>query len=83
MTKEITAYQSANGELHLSEDAAKSRDEDLLGGALEGLLRLFALDITRTQQYAGVLRAMKNPDALQAAMREALRVLEFGPGSDD
>lgn len=76
--REITAYIAADGSLHEDEEAARAKDDDLLGQTLDGLLRLFNLDITRRQEYKAILHAMKNREALAQEMREALKIIEHG-----
>ena len=74
--KEITAYQTADGTLYLSEDKAKEHDDDLLGQELEGLLHLFDLDITRNQEYKGLLSAMKKRAELLKSIKAIVTILE-------
>ena len=80
--RQITAYLSADGVFHVDEKSAIARDEDLLGQELEGLLRLFNLDITRNQEYKALLHAMKNRAAFTSAIREVLQIIEHGEGGD-
>jgi len=80
--REITAYQSADGKLHTNEKAAIDADENLLGEELDGLLRLFKLDIGRHTEYRGILAAMKNRAELLAACRSIVRILEHGEHSE-
>lgn len=68
MMQEITAFRCSDGSIHLNEKKAQAHEDDLLGQELEGLLRLFELDITRTQEFKGISCAMKKrPELLQAA----------------
>lgn len=76
--KTTEAYLSADGALHLNEKDAKERDENMLGEALDGLLKLFELDISRSQEYKALLCIMKKRAALAAAIAEIRVVLEHG-----
>jgi hypothetical protein len=76
--KEITAYQCSDGAIYASEENAKAHDEDLLGQELDGLLRLFGLDLTRNQEYTGILCAMKKRKELSAAAALILKIIEHG-----
>jgi hypothetical protein len=68
MMQEITAFRCSDGSIHSDETKAKAHEDDLLGQELDGLLRLFQLDITRNQEFKGILCAMKKrPELLQAA----------------
>lgn len=68
MLQEITAYRCSDGSIHSDEKKAQAHEDDLLGQELDGLLRLFELDITRNQEFKGILCAMKKrPELLQAA----------------
>lgn len=74
--KEITAYQCADGSLHEDEKKALAHDDDLLGQELDGLLRLFNLDITRNQEYSAILAAMKKRGEVLNACRLIINILE-------
>jgi len=68
MMQEITAYRCSDGSIHSDEIKAKAYEDDLLGQELDGFLRLFELDITRNQEFKGILCAMrKRPEILKAA----------------
>lgn len=68
MMQEITAFRCSDGSTHSDEKKAQAHEDDLLGQELDGLLRLFELDITRNQEFKGILCAMKKrPELLQAA----------------
>ncbi len=73
--KEITAYRSADGTIHLIEEKAKEHDDDLRGQELDGLLRLSDLDITRTQKYKELLSLMKKRADLLIAAKAILNTL--------
>jgi hypothetical protein len=68
MMKEITAFRCSDGVLYSDEDKAEAHEVELLGQELDGLLRLFELDISRVQECRGVMCAMKkHHDLLNAA----------------
>ena len=75
--KEINAYQCSDGIVFTDEARAKAHEDDLLGQELDGLLRLFELDITRNQEYKALLCAMKKRDALKTALSALIEILEF------
>ena len=75
--REITAYQCADGSIHESERHAVAHDEDLLGQELDGLLRLFELDITRQQEYRALLGIMKKRGELSKAVRAIVNILDW------
>lgn len=81
--REITAYQCADGSIHADEAKAKAHDDDLLGQELDGLLRLFELDITRNQSFKSILGVMKKRAELAEAAREILRILHHSQELDD
>jgi hypothetical protein len=74
--REITAYQASDGTLHLREEKAREHDDDLLGQELDGLLRLFDLNITRTQEYRGLLSVMKKRADLLNTVKAITIILE-------
>jgi len=79
--KMVEAYLSADGEIHTTEEAARARDNDLIGEELDGLLRhILALDVTHIQIYRGVVRALQNPQrkALREAAAKIVQVLDHG-----
>lgn len=76
--REVTAYISADGKLHENEAAAIAADDDLLGQELDGLLRLFKLELSRHQEYKGLLSAMKSRAELLKAARAIVAILEHG-----
>ena len=75
---EIIAYQCSDGSLHTDEDKARAHEDDLLGQELDGLLRLFALDITRVQEHRGLLRVMQNRKDLRVSLLAILKSLDHG-----
>lgn len=74
--KEIQAYQSADGSVHLSEKAAIDRDENMLGEEVDGLLRVYTLELSRASEYKACLNAMKNKTALLASCKAIIQILE-------
>jgi hypothetical protein len=76
---EVTAYQCADDTLFLDEDKAKAHDDDLLGQELDGLLRLFELDVTRVQEHRALLLVMtKKRKEFKHAIELVLEILEHG-----
>jgi hypothetical protein len=73
----ITAYQCSDGSIHTDEHKAKAHEDDLLGQELDGLLRLFELDISRNQEYKGLLSAMKKRGEILTAAKSIIEILEF------
>lgn len=76
--REITAYQCSDGSLHTDEDKARAHEDDLLGQEIDGLLRLFALDITRVQEHRGILRVMQNRKDLRVSILAILKSRDHG-----
>ena len=76
--REITAYQCSDGSLHTDEEKARAYEDDLLGQELDGLLRLFAIDITRVQEHRGLLRVMQNRKDLRVSLIAILKSLDHG-----
>lgn len=62
--REITAYQSVNGVVHLSERAAIAADEDCIGEAIDALLTGAVAackgNVTRNDQYRMALYMLTN-----------------------
>lgn len=75
--KKINAYQCSDGKIFSDENKAKAHEDDLLGQELDGLLRLFELDITRNQEYKAILCAMKKRGALKTALLTLIDILDF------
>lgn len=74
--KTIEAYQCADGSIHADKRKARAYDDDLLGAGLEGLLRLFEIDITRNQEYKALLSAMKKRADIGKACRAITAIIE-------
>jgi hypothetical protein len=77
---EINAYQCADGSIFTCEKQAKAHDDDLLGQEIDGLLRLYALDITRNQEFKGCLSVMGKREELKNAALALLTVLNHCEG---
>jgi len=75
--KTIEAYQCSDGTIFDCDNKAKSHEDDLLGQELDGLLKLFQLDITRNQEYKGLLAIMKSRKELKNTIQLILNILEF------
>jgi hypothetical protein len=80
---EITAYQCADGSLFLDESNAKAHEDDLLGQEIDGLLKLYGLDITRAQEYKGCLSVMGKRKELLEASRAILSILTHTKEGED
>lgn len=76
MMQEITAYRCSDGSIHSDETKAKDHEDDLLGQELDGFLRLFELDITRNQEFKGILCAMKKRSEILKAAQIIINILE-------
>lgn len=72
----IYAYQTADGQLFTDERKAKAHEDDLLGQELDGLLKLFNLDITRQEEYRSLLQLMKRKDELKRSIESILNILD-------
>jgi len=73
--KQITAYQSSDGAIFEDEDKAAAHDDDLLGQEIDGLLRLYSLDISRNQEFKGCLSVMGKRQELAEAAAAILAIL--------
>lgn len=74
----IQAYKTADGKLFTDESKAKAHEQDLLGQELDGLLKLFNLDITRQEEYRALLQLMKRQEELKQSVKMILSILEHG-----
>ena len=64
---DIFAYKCCDGMMFEDEEKAREHEDDLLGQELEGLLRLFDLDISRNQEHKAILSVMdKRMELLEA-----------------
>lgn len=73
--REITSYKCADGTIHTDERKAIEHDNDLLRQELDGLLRLFELDSSRSQGNRALLGIMKKRE-LAKAVRSVVKVLD-------
>jgi hypothetical protein len=73
--REINAYQCSDGAIFTDDRNAKAHEEDLLGQEIDGLLKLYSLDITRNQEYKGCLLAMGKRKELKEAAAAILAIL--------
>lgn len=76
--KEITAYQCSDGAIFNDDRNAKTHEDDLLGQEIDGLLKLYKLDISRNQEYKGCLSVMQNRAELRKSVSLILAILEHG-----
>ena len=75
--KEITAYKISDGRLFEDERKAEAAQDDLIGDELDGLLKLFELDITRTQEYKALLKVLNKKAALTKQLDKLLQHLTY------
>jgi len=61
-TVATTAYKTSDGRLFEDEDDANKAQADIVGECVNGLFKLFGLDVSRNQEFRGCLAAMKHPD---------------------
>ena len=80
--KTIQAILCCDGSIFTDEAKAKAHEEDLLGQEIDGLLRLFCLDITRNQEFKGCLSAMSKRKELESAARKILAIIEHSRGEE-
>lgn len=73
--KEINAYQCSDGTIFIDDRSAKAHEEDLLGQEIDGLLKLYGLDITRNQEYKGCLSVMSKRQELKETAAAILAIL--------
>ena len=57
------------------EEKAREHEDDLLGQELEGLLRLFNLDISRNQEHKAILSVMNKRNELLEAVEAISNIL--------
>lgn len=73
--KEIHAYQCSDGAIFTDDKKAKAHEDDLLGQEIDGLLKLYGLDITRNQEYKGCLSVLGKRKELKEAAAAILAIL--------
>jgi hypothetical protein len=73
--REINAYQCSDGAIFTDDRNAKAHEDDLLGQEIDGLLKLYGLDISRNQEYKGCLSVMGKRQELQEAVSAILAIL--------
>ena len=78
--REIFAYECADGKIFKDEKKATAHDDDLLGAEIDGLLKLYALDISRNQEFKGCLSAMAKRESLRASVSKILEILNHSKG---
>lgn len=72
---EISAFKCSDGAIFECEDKAKEYEDDLLGQELDGLLRLFELNIGRHEEYKALIRVMNKRKELKEATSLILKIL--------
>lgn len=83
MIIEMRCFKTFDGRLFEDEKQAKAHADDILGEELDGLLKMFHLDITRTQEYKALLALMKNRDGLQNTIARLHAILSYDHGDDE
>ena len=74
--KEILAYRCSDGVIFSEERKAIAYEDDLLGAEIDGLLKLFNLDISRFQEYKGCLSVMGKRKELLNSAKAIIKILE-------
>ena len=74
--KTIEAYQTSDGLLFDSERKAEEHQADLLGTELDGLLKLFNLELSRSQEYSSLVQLMKRKKELRAQLKLINQILD-------
>ena len=77
---EIICYKTFDGKLFENEDEAKAYTEDKLGEELDGLLKLFKLDVARNQEYRALLQLLKNKKELEKSINAISEILDYEKG---
>ena len=75
--KEIIYYKTFDGSLFENELQAINHTEDRLGMELDGLLKLFCLDITRNQGYKAILQLLRRDKELKAQLNLIINILNY------
>lgn len=69
--KTIEAYQAADGQIFTDEDKALSRDVDLIGEELDGLIfHVLKLDVSKHQSMKGIINAINERKTLHSVIRK-------------
>jgi hypothetical protein len=76
--KQIECYKTSDGRLFEDEDRAQSHEDDLIGEELDEFIRLhFDLDSRRSDIYRGLLKVLKNKQALASTCRKILSIIDY------
>ena len=73
--KEILAYMCSDGAVFSDERKAVAYEDDLIGAEIDGILKLFNLDISRHQEYKGCLSVMRKRKELLASAKAIIEIL--------
>ena len=79
----IMAYKCSDGTIFENVRKAQEHQKDLIGDELEKLLKLFKLDITRNQEFKGILSAIENQKELLKHLKAVLFTLEHGEEEEE
>jgi|GEM_PF-6092660 len=74
---EVICYRTFDGTLFEDQDKAEEYTEDKLGEELDGLLKLFNLDIERSREYKALLQLLKRKDELKKQIDLISNILNF------
>lgn len=80
---ETIAYKAPDGTLFACEEKCKEYCENLLGEELDGLLKLFKLEITRHQEFQALLGLLKNQKELKPQILKIAQLLTFSDDSHE
>lgn len=75
--KTINAYLCYDGLIFEDKQKAVEHDADLLGAELDGLLKLFNLDISRSTEHRGLLQLMSRQSELKRQLEIILNILNY------
>lgn len=76
--RQMECYKTSDGLLFEDEDKAQAHEDDLIGEELDEFFRLhFEFDTRRSDIYRGILKVLKNKDALAASCRKILTIIEY------
>lgn len=81
--KTIEAFECSDGSIFNCEDKAKQHEDDLLGQELDSLLKLFKFggQLTRNDEYKGLMILMNNRKELKQSIRAILDILDHSETS--
>jgi hypothetical protein len=81
--RRVVAYQTSDGAFYSDEAKAEAAQEDIIGAELDGLLRMFELEISRVQEHRALLKVLKKKKELRAVLKKLLGHLEHGENANE